>query len=111
MDYWGGGILQLKSQSVNISDNFHLGGGDGGYSATKKSKCQDLPKLEFFRGGGGILQLKSQSAKIYLNWNFSGGGGILQLKSESTKIYLNWNFLGEWGGGYSATKKSKCQDQ
>ena len=30
-----------------------------------------------------------------------GGGGILQLKSQSAKINANW------GGGYSATKKSK----
>ena len=53
----GGGILQLKSQSAKISDNFH------------------------FRGGGGILQLKSQSAKISDNFHFLGGGKM-QLKNH-----------------------------
>ena len=82
-----GGILQLKSQSAKICLNFNFR--RGGYSATEKSKCQDLPKFQFLGGrGGGILQLKSQSAKICLNFNFWGGGH----------------------GGYSATEKSKCQD-
>ena len=46
------GILQLKSQSAKISDNFHW--------------------------GGGILQLKSQRSKISDNFHL-GGGGILKL--------------------------------
>ena len=46
----GGGILQLKSQSAKISDNFPS-----------------------FGGRGGILQLKSQSAKISGNCHFRGG--------------------------------------
>ena len=80
---------------------FFVGGEWGGYSATNKSKCQDLPKFEFF-GRGGILQLKSQSAKIYLNWNFSGGG-ILQLKSQSAKINDN-----SGRGGYSEAHLVFC---
>ena len=62
----------MKSQSAKISDNFHFGG--GGYSETEKSKCQDLPKFQFFWGGagGGILKLKSQSAKISDNFHLGG---------------------------------------
>ena len=64
----GGGNLQLKSQSAKISDNVH----GGGYTATKKSKCQGFWQYSF--GGGGNLQLKSQSAKI--SDNVHGGGGV-----------------------------------
>ena len=55
----GGGILQLKSQSVNISDNFH---------------------------GGGILQLKSQSAKI--SDNFHGGGVFCNQKVKVPRFLI-----------------------
>ena len=54
--------------------------------------------------GGGNLQLKSQSAKI--SDNFPLGG-----------VFCNWKITKyqempkfQWGGGYSATEKSKCQD-
>ena len=40
-----------------ICHNFIFFGGD--YSANEKSKCQDLPKFQFFLGGGGILQLEN----------------------------------------------------
>ena len=66
------------------------------YSETEKSKCQDLPKFQFF--GGGILKLKSQSAKICLNFNFFGGGGILKLKSQSAKIPRSLPKFKFWGG-------------
>ena len=52
--------------------------------------------------------MKSQSAKICLNFNFLGEGGILKLKSQRAKICLNFNFF--WGGEYSETEKSNCQD-
>ena len=49
----------------------------GAYSQpSQNSKCQDLPKFQFFGGEGGTLsQAKTQSAKICLNLNFHGGGG------------------------------------
>ena len=68
-----------KSQSAKICLNLNFRGG-GGYSATEKSKCQDLHKFQL--GGGGYSATeKSQSAKICLNFNFFGGG-ILQLKNH-----------------------------
>ena len=88
----------------------------GGYSEVKYSKCQDLPKFQFFWRGGGILKSNTQSAKICLIFNFLGGdsevkyskcqdlpkfqffwrgGGILKSNTQSAKICLIFNF----GGG------------
>ena len=105
--FWGeGGTLsQVKTQSAKICLNFNFRGrgrgegrGRGRYSQpSQNSKCQDLPKFQFWGGEGGTLsQVKTQSAKIYLNFNFcgEGGGTLSQVKTQSAKICLNFNFRG-----------------
>ena len=98
----GGGILQLKSQSAKISDNFRekVGnldfpeGGGGGYSATSPR----FLTIFLFRGGGGggvFCNFGFGLREKVGNLDFPGGGGILQLKSQSAKI--SDNFRG--GGG------------
>ena len=91
-----GGILQLKSQSAKICLNFNFR--RGGYSATEKSKCQDLPKFQF-SGGGGYSATEKSKCQDLPKFQFWGGGmgGILQLKSQSAKICLNFNFQGGRG--------------
>ena len=84
--------------------------GGGGYSRSQNSKCQDLPKFQFFQWGrGGTLEVTTQSAKICLNFNFLGGG-TLEVKTQSVKICLNFNLCVGEGGRYSGSQNSKCQD-
>ena len=62
-----GGVLEIKSQSAMICLNFNLG---GGCSGSQIPKCQDLPIPKCHLGG--VLEIKSQSAMICLNFNFEG---------------------------------------
>ena len=111
---WGGYSETEKSQSAKIclKLNFPCGGGGGGgvggYSETEKSqsakiclklnfpcggvfwnwkvtKCQDLPKVEFYLGGDSETE-KSQSAKICLKLNFTWGGGYSETVLENRGI-------------------------
>ena len=68
--------LEMKSQSANISDNFHFRGGRGGgvICTWKMTKCQDLPKFQFLGGGGVICNWKVK-VPIFLTIFISGGGG------------------------------------
>ena len=54
---------------------FKFPGGGQGYSETEKSKCQDLPKFQFF-GGGGYSETEKSKCQDLPKFQFSGGGGI-----------------------------------
>ena len=71
--------------------------GGGGYSEVKYSKCQDLPKFQFFFWGGGILKSNTQSAKICLNFNL-GGGGYSEVKYSKCQDLPKFQFSGRGGG-------------
>ena len=88
---WGGCVLESQNtQSAKICLDFNFRGdgggfwGEEGYSGKSKySKCQGLPKFQFFLGGGwlGVLESQNtQSAKVCLNFNGGGGGGFWKVK-------------------------------
>ena len=98
----GGGYSATEKSKCQDLPKFQFSGWGGGYSATEKSKCQDLPKFQFSGWGGGYSATEKSKCQDLPKFQFSGcvcvgGGGILQLKSQSAKICLNFNFLG--GGG------------
>ena len=77
----------------------------GGFWSSQNSKCQYLPKFQFFLGGGGGYSgvVKTQNAKICLNSILFGGRGYSGVvKTQSAKICLNFN-----GGGYSGVVKTQ----
>ena len=93
--FLGGGYSGVKYSKCQDLPKFQFWGGYSGvkYSGVKYSKCQDLPKFQFFFGGGGTLESSTQSAKICLNFNL-GEGGTLVSNTQSAKICLNFNFQG-----------------
>ena len=73
----------------------------GRYSGVKYSKCQDLPKFQFFWGGTNkMVSMGDTEISLHIR-----GGGTLESNTQSAKICLNF-----YWGGYSGVKYSKCQD-
>ena len=77
--------MKLKSQSAKICLNFNFRLGGGGYSETEKSKCQDLPKFQFFWGGGYSETEKSKCQDLP-KFQFSDGGGVFPSKLWSGRF-------------------------
>ena len=69
------------------------------YSVTPKLKLSDLDYLLKLKWGWGWGYSEALRAGLPVKFQ--------QLKSQSAKISDNCHC---WGGGYSATEKSKCQD-
>ena len=92
----GGGYSETEKSKCQDLPKFQFFWG-GGYSETEKSKCQDLPKFQF--GGGGDSETEKSKCqdlpKISIfGVGWGGWGGILKLKSQSAKICPNFNFGG-----------------
>ena len=64
----------------------------GGHSGSQNSKCQDLPKFQFW-GKGGILEVKTQGAKICLNFNFRRGDVLNPIPEQGVVRNLSTNFF------------------
>ena len=77
------------------------------YSNHQNPKCQDLPKIQFFRGGSVLESQNTQSAKICLNFHFQGGGCSGNSKYSKCQDLPTFQ-LG--GGGVLESQNPKCQD-
>ena len=89
----GGGVFcNWKITKCQDLPKFEFPKGVGVFCNWKITKYQDLPKYEFFLGGGYSATKKSKCQDF---WQFSWGGYSSSEKSQSAKIYLNLNF----GGG------------
>ena len=66
--------VPVKTQSAKICLNLNFRGG-GEFCTSQNSKCQDVPKFQFFWGGGGargvLYQIPEQGVLANLSTNFA----------------------------------------
>ena len=92
-------LCQVKTQSAKICLNFNGGEGATLPSQSQNSKCQDLPKFQFFGGGVILCQVKKNpKCQDLPKFQYSGGGGEGgdTLPSQNPKCQDLPKF--QWGG-------------